>query len=201
MRFATLILLTIGIEAVPNDAAVAAQKSREQSIDAKVDLWIDGGEARFGIDYKTKYSVKNQNEQLLLQQYCIDLYDGDVHVGTYYWWNEYGDGLASAETHLIHNVDVKAGWRAVLTVRYFDVGWRDGKRTEEELSHWFRHTFWKFNSIVPKGTRSQVYKLQSKPGMPDFGQYLRDSDFKVNHVLLLKAEVKQIRKKSKPASK
>ena len=37
---------------------------------------------------KIQESVKEIRKQNIIQQYCIDLYDGKKFVGSYFWWNE-----------------------------------------------------------------------------------------------------------------
>ena len=189
----SLIVITVSGLAWAEDTA---QDLNEKRLNGTALIWLDAGKATLEVDYTTRYSVQHPHKHHIIHQYSLDFYEGTRFVGTYYYWNELGSSLPDSITRTIHDVKIDKRWHAVLTERYFDVGWRDGKRTEEELTHWFKHTFWKFNSVVPVGKNSWRYTLQSTPGMPDLATYLRQSGFTVNATFQFKEETYQIETKA-----
>ena len=154
-----------------------------KTVDGDFSMWLEGDRPFVKIDYRTGHRVRNINSDKIIGQYCLDFFEGERFVGTYYWWNESGTDLPTAETCFVNDIKVDPNWRVKFRLRLIDVGWRDGRRTETEFDHWFRMTFWKFNSVIPVGTDKYKYALQSQPGMPDLETYLRQTGFQINAVL------------------
>ncbi|MCH8042833.1 MAG: hypothetical protein IID44_03855 [Planctomycetes bacterium] len=196
MTLASMIM--IGAVTAVHCETETEKKSVEVTIDGTFDMWLEGSEVKFKRTCANFYSVKRFQKDCMLEQYCLDFYDGDRFVGTYNWWNTKGTQLpTSSSGTFLHDIKIKEGWRVVYTSRYYDVVWRDGKRTEKELSHWFEKTFWKFNSVVPQGTKGFKFTLVSSPGMADLATYLQASGFVINATYVFKTEVKQIKQKAK----
>lgn len=189
----TIVLMLI--LSVVSDGAETEKKIKEQKIDASFFAWIEGDTAKIGVDSKTRYRIKKLNEDHVLQQYCLDFYDNEHHVGTYCFWNENGSSMPTAFTSTIPDIKIENGWRVIITLRYFDVKWWNPEVSEEEkktqqkkLSRWFEATYWKFNSVMPKGLDDNLYFLQSSPDMRDMETYLRQSGFEINAILFYREE-------------
>ena len=169
----------------------------KKKLDATFSIWLEGDEPRFGIKYATKHNVPNIYDDYITHQYCLDFYDGERFVGSYYCWYESGSGLPAAEDCLIRDIKIQPGWRVVFTSRHFDSNWHDETKTKEEFTHWYRMTYWKFNSIIPEGNDGSKYTLQSSPGMPDLETYLRQSGFEIHTIFTFQAEAMVERREAK----
>ncbi|QDT47587.1 hypothetical protein Pan258_16230 [Symmachiella dynata] len=196
------ILISISFVSIFIGISKAAETDRSptrKAIKGDFSMWMQGDRPFFRIDYRTAHRVKNIETDNIIEQYCLDFYEGDRFVGTYYLWNELGSDLPAAETCFVDDVKLDPNWRVEFRLRMFDIGWRDGRRNEEELDHWFEKSFWKFNSVIPVGTDKYKYRLQSHPGMPDLETYLLQSGFQINAVFDFTAKAAKI--KQKPVSK
>ncbi|MGD9126248.1 MAG: hypothetical protein PVH19_02620 [Planctomycetia bacterium] len=59
---------------------------------------------------------------------------------------------------------------------------------DDENQHFYRMTFWKFNSIFSKGTDSYDYMLLPAPGMLGIEQYYQQSGFTIDKIFTFRAE-------------
>jgi len=201
MHYRKFIVFLAAISCVLGGVCCGEQppsKSSHKNIEATASMWIEGDVAKVRIDYATTYRVQELHRDNILRQYCVDFYEGDRFVGGYYWWNEQGSSLPLSATSELRDIKVREGWRAVFSERYFDVGMETDRKTEEELGHWFRSTWWKFNSVVPEGVKGWRYTLQPTAGMPDMETYLRQSGFDIHAELSFSSTIAQIPTKAQP---
>jgi hypothetical protein len=143
----------------------------------------EGNEFSIQIDYETKYKVElGVGKGKILQQRIVRFYDGAKHLGSYYYWQEYGSGLPDATTSRDFEVKPAKFTEVRITDRFYDVNWRDGRWTEKELGTWYNQTWHFFNSWNRKMSGSGYYLCEIEE-IPRMDGYLKGFGFTVYAVL------------------
>ena len=168
-----LILLSsiaYGIETTKLNAVVSR-------IDGKVNQFA------YKIEYASEHAAQlGVNKGKILQQRIVRFYNEEVHVGSYFYWQEVGSHLPSAITSADLMTKPSDFTQVRISDRFYDVNWRDGRWTEEELGKWFTQTWHLFNSCNPSKEGGGYY-LCAIEEVPRMDGYLRGTGFTVHAVL------------------
>ncbi|WP_143157919.1 hypothetical protein [Rubritalea squalenifaciens] len=175
MKIATMLLLALCT------SALGLEPTKLKATASRVDGESD--QFAYRIDYESEHPAKlGVRKGLILQQRIVKFYDGEVHVGSYFYWQEIGSHLPSAI--ISQDLLVKpAKFTEVRFVdRFYDVNWRDGRWSEEELGKWFTQTWHLFNSCN-LNKDDYGYYLCAIEDVPRMEGYLKGSGFTIFAVL------------------
>ena len=172
MLFLALCATALGLES-------AKLKATASRIDG------EGDQFAYRIDYESEHPAKlGVRKGCILQQRIVKFYDGEVHVGSYFYWQEVGSHLPSATTSKDLLAKPSKFTEVRFVDRFYDVNWRDGRWSEEELGKWFTQTWHLFNSCNPNKD-DYGYYLCGIEDVPRMESYLKGSGFTIFAVLEL----------------
>ena len=175
MKLATMLLIALCASALGLEPA--SLKATASRIDG------EGDQFAYRIEYESEHPAKlGVRKGHILQQRIVKFYDGGDHVGSYLYWQEVGSHLPSATTSRDLLVKPKKFTEVRFTDRFYDVNWRDGRWSEEELGKWFTQTWHLFNSCNPNKD-DYGYYLCAIEDVPRMEGYLKGSGFTIFAVL------------------
>ena len=148
-----------------------------------------GAKYKFKITYHTK-EVKDATTHvkgMILLSQSVSFYDSITHRGTYYVFRDIGTPLPDSISYINFNIVPNSSFdRVEIEEKFFDISWRYGSKTEDELADWFKLSWNKFNTLQKN---SNDYRIVSDKAFPDIEKHLQNSGFRVFRVFHHKSTI------------
>jgi len=175
MKLASILILALCATALGLEPIKL--KATAKRVDGKDDAFA------YRIDYESDHTAKlGAGKGHILQQRIVKFYNGEDHVGSYFYWQEVGFSIPTSITSQDLLVKPPKFTEVRFVDRFYDVNWRDGRWSEEELGHWFSQTWHLFNSCNPNKD-DYGYYLCAIDDVPRMEAYLQGSGFTIFAVL------------------